>query len=92
MWLLLQILQWWVPYLTGLHPLTQDAGRWYFESGHEQTVHLLRTEAGRVVPDAQHQVLQTLSLVAAILVTRAARSSSSAVGVRRQPWRRESAR
>ena len=55
-----------------MHPLTQDGGLWYFEGGYDQTVHLLPTEAVRVVPDAQHQVLQTLSLVAAILVTRAA--------------------
>ena len=49
-WLLLQILQWWVPYLTGLHPLTQDGGRWYFEGGYDQTVHLLPTEAGGWFP------------------------------------------
>ena len=68
-WLGLQLTQWWVPYLFDVHPLTRDGGQWYVDGGYERTVHLIPTEAGRVVPDAQHNVLQLLSLLAAIMTT-----------------------
>ena len=71
-WLSLQITQRWVPYLFDVHPLTQDGGQWYVDGGYDKTVHLIPTEAGRVVPDAQHNVLQLLSLLAAIMTTRVA--------------------
>jgi hypothetical protein len=71
-WLAPQVAQWWVPYLFGLHPLTQDGGQWYWDSGYADTLHLLPGRADHVVPDAQHNTLQALSLLAAILVTRAA--------------------
>jgi hypothetical protein len=61
-----------VPYLFDVHPLTHDEGRWYVDGGYDGTVHLIPTEAGRVVPDAQHNVLQLLSLTAAIMTTRVA--------------------
>jgi hypothetical protein len=38
-------------------------------------------EAGRVVPDAEHMTLQTLSILAAVLVTRAARARPQLVPV-----------
>ena len=69
LWFGLQIAQWWVPYRFGVHPLTQDGGEWYTDGGYDQTLHLIPPEAGRVVPDAQHNVLQLLSLLAAILTT-----------------------
>ncbi len=72
-WLGLQVLQWWPPYLLDRHPLTLDGGRWYHDGGYAETLHLLPSEPGRVVPDLQHHTLQLLSLLAAITVTRAAR-------------------
>jgi hypothetical protein len=71
-WLGLQVAQWWVPYLFDVHPLTREGGQWYVDGGYERTVHLIPTEAGRVVPDAQHNILQLLSLIAAITTTRVA--------------------
>lgn len=71
-WLVLQIRQWWLPYLWGPSILHADFS-WYFSHGYTSTLRILPVFEGRPVPDLQHMVLQTLSmlnLIALILVAR----------------------
>jgi hypothetical protein len=63
-WLLLQLRQWWLPYLLGPTPLHRDF-RWYWEGGYAETLRLLPARGWRPVADLQHLVLQLLSLAAA---------------------------
>ena len=70
-WSLLQVRQWWLPYLFGPTPLHQEFG-WYWERGYAQTLHILPARALRPVPDVEHIVLQLLSLAAAFYTVRAA--------------------
>lgn len=70
-WFLLQLRQWWLPYLLGPTPMHQDF-RWYWEGGYAQTLHVLPARGSRPVPDVEHLVLQALSLAAALLTVRAA--------------------
>ncbi|ACZ40584.1 hypothetical protein [Sphaerobacter thermophilus] len=67
-WLLLQIRQWWIPYLFGSTPLHR-AFDWYTAHGYDQTVRFLPVIEGRPVPDAQHVVLELLSLLVVIVTT-----------------------
>jgi len=67
-WLALQIRQWWVPYLLGPTPLHRDLS-WYWEGGYGETMQVLPAIAGRPVPDAQHLVLELLSLVVVVTTT-----------------------
>ena len=71
-WLGLQGLQWWPAYL-----FDADA-EWYADHGYDETTRWLpRIGDNQVVIDAQHTVLQSLSLLAAVL------STVAAVSVRR---------
>jgi hypothetical protein len=70
-WLLVQLREWWLPYLLGPTPLHCDF-RWYWEGGYGETLRLLSAREGRPVPDLEHLVLQLLSLAAALLTVRAA--------------------
>jgi hypothetical protein len=70
-WLLLQMQQWWLPYLFGPTPLHRDF-RWYWAGGYALTLHILPARGARPVPNAEHLVLQALSLTAAIFTVRAA--------------------
>jgi hypothetical protein len=67
-WLLLQVQQWWVPYLFGPTPIHEDFS-WYTEHGYSATIKFLPTIADRPVPDAQHIVQQVLSLVVVVVTT-----------------------
>lgn len=69
-WLLLQIQQWWIPYVFGETRLHRSFV-WYVEGGYNETVSLLPEIAGRPVPDAQHLVLELLSLLVVITTTTA---------------------
>ena len=69
-WLLLQVRQWWVPYLLGPTPIHRDFS-WYTEHGYSATIKVLPTIGDRPVPDAEHIVQQVLSLVVLITATRA---------------------
>lgn len=69
-WVLLQIRQWWIPYLFGETPLHSSFG-WYVEHGYDDTVSILPAIGSRPVPDAQHLVLELLSLVVVVTMTTA---------------------
>jgi hypothetical protein len=69
-WCLLQVRQWWIPYLFGPTPLHRDF-RWYVEHGYTETLRILPRRGARPTPDLQHMILQTLSLSAAVLTVRA---------------------
>lgn len=75
-WLLLQIRQWWVPYLLGPTRLHHDF-RWYGAGGYERTLRFLNPTAGRPAPDLQHIVLQVLTMLSALAVTVQTVASSS---------------
>ena len=60
-WLALQIVTWWIPYLFG-----GSAEHW---SGYADTLSVLPTLDGRLGPDVQHLVLQVLSLAMAVMLT-----------------------
>jgi hypothetical protein len=72
LWLLLQIRQWWIPYLLGETVLHRDL-RWYVAGGYDKTIRVLPQRVGRPSPDLQHLVLQMLTLLAATATTLAAR-------------------
>jgi hypothetical protein len=67
-WLALQIRQWWIPYLFGPTHLHRDF-QWYVAQGYDRTIKILPAVEDRPAPDAQHLVLQALSLVVAIAAT-----------------------
>jgi hypothetical protein len=67
-WLALQIRQWWIPYLFGPTALHRDF-EWYAAHGYDPTLQVLPSIAERPVPDAQHLVLQALSLGVVITTT-----------------------
>ena len=67
-WLALQIRQWWIPYLFGPTALHRDFG-WYFANGYDRTIKILPEIDDRLIPDAQHLVLQALSLIVAMAAT-----------------------
>lgn len=68
-WLLLQLNQWWRPYLFGRGPGAPDFD-WYWTHGYAGTLKWLPVAAGRrPTPDAQHNVLQLLSLMIAVGLT-----------------------
>jgi hypothetical protein len=69
-WFLLQLRQWWLPYLFGPTLLHSDF-RWYVEHGYTETLRILPRRSTRPTPDLQHMTLQILSLSAAVLTVRA---------------------
>jgi hypothetical protein len=64
-WLALQIGQWWIPCLFGPIALHREFG-WYVTHGYDRTIKILPSIDDRPIPDAQHLVLQALSLAVAI--------------------------
>jgi len=67
-WLLLQIRQWWIPYLFGRTRLHRDF-TWYHEHGYAETLKVLPPIGERPVPDLQHTALQLLSLLVVVTAT-----------------------
>ena len=67
-WLILQIRQWWLPYLFGPTLLHGDV-TWYYEHGYTETIKILPPIANHPIPDAQHLVLQFLSLLVVVTAT-----------------------
>jgi len=67
-WLALQVRQWWVPYLFGPTLLHGDF-QWYVAHGYDRTIKILPSIEDRPTPDAQHLVLQALSIIVAITAT-----------------------
>ncbi|OUM84663.1 MAG: hypothetical protein BAA01_05865 [Bacillus thermozeamaize] len=63
--LLMQLLTWWMPYLTGKH--LKQFPRSLYESHFANTIKFLPPIKNHIVPDAQHNVLQLLSLIQLLL-------------------------
>jgi len=71
-YLLMQLLTWWIPYLTGQH--LKQFPRTLYDTHFRETIKLLPPIKDHIIPDAQHNVLQILSLITLIV------SMLSAVG------------
>jgi len=67
-WLLLQIRQWWIPYLFGPTRLHRNFS-WYYEHGYTETLKVLPPIGDHPIPALQHMFLQLLSLVVAVTAT-----------------------
>lgn len=63
--LFMQLLTWWMPYVTGRH--LQQFPRELYETHFQKTIKILPPIKNHIIPDAQHNVLQILSL--AVLIT-----------------------
>src|SRR5690625_3756095 len=58
--LLMQLMTWWMPYLTGKH--LKQFPRELYDSHLRETLKILPPIKNHIIPDAQHNVLQVLSL------------------------------
>jgi hypothetical protein len=65
--LFMQILTWWMPYLTGKH--LKQFPKTLYETHFKNTFKLLPPIKDHIIPDAQHNVLQILSLITFIVNT-----------------------
>ncbi|MBS4200522.1 hypothetical protein KHA93_12865 [Bacillus sp. FJAT-49732] len=61
---IMQLLTWWMPYVMGQH--LKQFPKTLYESHFSRTVKILPPIKNHIVPDAQHNVLQLLSLSAII--------------------------
>lgn len=59
--LLMQLLTWWMPYLTGKH--LKQFSKAQYETHFKNTLKLLPPIKDHIIPDAQHNVLQIISLI-----------------------------
>lgn len=88
-WLALQLRQWWLPYLFG-ETFLHDSFAWYVDNGYDETTSFLPERGDRPVPDAQHVVLEILSLLVAVSATvalvRAWREARSPAQVQVSRW------
>lgn len=62
---IMQMLVWWLPYLTGIH--LKQFPRSLYESHFQETVKILPPRKDNIVPDAQHNLLQLLSLTTVVV-------------------------
>lgn len=62
---LMQLLTWWMPYLMGKH--LKQFPKSLYETHFKNTIKILPAKKDHIIPDAQHNVLQLLSLVTFIL-------------------------
>lgn len=60
LFLLVQLLNWWMPYITGKH--LKQFPRELYDSHFQDTLKILPPIKEHIIPDAQHNVLQLLSL------------------------------
>lgn len=60
LFLLMQFITWWMPYLTGRH--LKQFPRELYDTHFQKTIKLLPPIKDHIIPDAQHNVLQILSL------------------------------
>jgi hypothetical protein len=63
--LFMQILTWWMPYLTGKH--LKQFPKTLYETHFKNTLKLLPPIKDHIIPDVQHNVLQIISLITFIL-------------------------
>ncbi|MBD8006611.1 hypothetical protein [Bacillus norwichensis] len=62
--LIMQILTWWMPYCTGIH--LKQFPKSLYESHFKDTIKWLPPMKDHIIPDAQHNVLQLLSMITLI--------------------------
>src|SRR5690625_2591920 len=60
LFLLVQLVDWWMPYITGKH--LKQFPRELYDSHFQDTLKILPPIKEHIIPDAQHNVLQFLSL------------------------------
>ncbi|MBS2969162.1 hypothetical protein J9317_10350 [Metabacillus sp. KIGAM252] len=63
--LIMQLLTWWMPYLTGRH--LKQFPKSLYETHFIRTIKILPRVKDHIVPDAQHNVLQFISLITVIV-------------------------
>ena len=63
--LFMQLLVWWMPYLTGKH--LKQFPRELYDTHFQRTVKFLPRVKNHIIPDAQHIVLQTLSMATLVM-------------------------
>ncbi|RST72475.1 hypothetical protein D4T97_015545 [Siminovitchia acidinfaciens] len=63
--LLMQLLTWWMPYLTGKH--LKQFPKSLYESHFKNTVKFLPPIKDHIIPDAQHNVLQIITLLTLLI-------------------------
>src|SRR5699024_12566142 len=78
-YLLMQLLTSWIPYLTGQHLI--QFPRTLYDTHVRETIKLLPPIKDHIIPDAQHNVLQILSLITLIVRMLAARRGWAAGAV-----------
>lgn len=59
--LFMQLLTWWMPYLTGKH--LKQFPRELYDTHFQRTLKILPPIKDHIIPDAQHNVLQILTLI-----------------------------
>jgi len=64
-YLLMQLLTWWMPYLTGKH--LKQFSKTLYQTHFQETIKILPPIKNHIIPDAQHNILQLLSLAAFIV-------------------------
>jgi len=62
---IMQLLTWWMPYLTGKH--LKQFSRTLYDTYFRETIKILSPIKNHIIPDAQHNVLQLLSLVTLVV-------------------------
>lgn len=65
LFLLMQLLTWWMPYVTGKH--LKQFRRTLYDTHFKETIKLLPPIKDHIIPDAQHNVLQFLTLITFIV-------------------------
>lgn len=65
LFLLMQLLTWWMPYVTGKH--LKQFPRTLYDTHFKETIKLLPPIKDHIIPDAQHNVLQFLTLITFIV-------------------------
>jgi len=63
--LLMQLLTWWMPYLTGKH--LKQFPRELYDTHFQKTIKILPPIRNHIIPDAQHNVLQIISLATFVM-------------------------
>ncbi len=62
---MMQVLVWWLPYLTGVH--VKQFPRSLYDSHFQETIKILPPVKDNIIPDAQHNMLQLLSLATVVV-------------------------
>ena len=77
-WLFIQVISWWVPYVLGASPMWQHI----YAANFSSTVKLLPNSGTHLAPDAAHIVLQLL-IAAAMIATAKSAATPEIAGIQR---------